>query len=480
MNETLNEIDSGRLAGLITTRRWFGHKDRALEGIEVLDQGVLDEGPPALVLALVRTRFAGGESAIYNLLLLVDADGTYRDAVDDPHRAGLLGSLMAHGDAMKGSHGVFEFNGAGLDPMAPPGSESVRVMGTEQSNTSLVLDEKVVLKLFRRVEPGPNPDIELNRMLTSEGYEHTPAEVGDITYTGTLEGEDICFDLAIAQTLATDASDGWEHVLAMLTDLYAGAPTPDLSGSALLAAVQERSEPLLAALAELGEATAEMHLALSRDDVDPSFAPEPLDQADVRAVAEGARRRIDALARAGIEAFDSLVPKLRSRIDEASEVTDTGSKTRLHGDYHLGQVLWTPRGWMLLDFEGEPLRPLDERRRKQSPLKDVAGMLRSFGYAATSALFAVTEPGTEEWARGEPWANAWETLAHDAFLQAYLGRSNERHLVPQERADLSLLLELFELDKALYELDYERSHRPAWMRIPLRGLGRIAGREALL
>ncbi|MEA2508637.1 MAG: maltose alpha-D-glucosyltransferase / alpha-amylase, partial [Actinomycetota bacterium] len=160
------------------------------------------------------------------------------------------------------------------------------------------------------------------------------------------------------------------------------------------------------------------------------------------------------------------------------KVTRAGFKTRVHGDYHLGQVLSSTRGWMIIDFEGEPARSLDERREKQSPLRDVAGMLRSLSYAASVSMIERTSFGTDEWNRLQPWADVWEDLARGRFLTAYLRRSHEGKFLPPNRSDLKAMLDAFEIDKALYEIGYERGNRPDWVKIPLHGLARILGPAA--
>jgi maltose alpha-D-glucosyltransferase/alpha-amylase len=172
-------------------------------------------------------------------------------------------------------------------------------------------------------------------------------------------------------------------------------------------------------------------------------------------------------------AIGELKGPVRERLEVLSSIEDAGAKIRVHGDLHLGQVMTTPRGWMILDLEGEPLRPLDERRAKRSALKDVAGMLRSFNYVAVAALFARGEPGSERWNELEPWARCWEQLARERFLNGYLTRAHEGRFLPPERDDLGMLLGAFELEKAFYELAYETGHRPHWVRIPLHGIRRI-------
>ena len=459
-------IDLQGLRSYLSEQRWFGYKGEELGHIDLVDEVILSDGPPALVIAIVSLSVAG-QRLYYQLPLLVEPDGSTRDAATDPQRLKLFGELMAHGDSVKGSKGVFHFGGPGLDPLAPPpGSDSVRVMGAEQSNTSIVLDQ-VILKFFRRLEIGTNPDLELNRRLTSEGFEHVPAQVGEITYDTTFDGDEAGIDLAIAQQYLADGTDAWEHMLQRVAALYDEVDPADANEDQRFL-VEERAGDLLDAIAELGDVVASMHVALARDESDPDLAPEPMTREDVTDL-------IDAIVSAArkSEAVADIRERIIARAEALRDVEDLGARTRVHGDLHLGQVLSTSRGWMILDFEGEPLRSLEERRAKRSPLKDVAGMLRSFNYAAIAALFERAEPGSDGWARLEPWARCWESLARERFLAGYQTRAHEGRFVPASRESFAAMLDAFELEKALYELAYEEGHRPDWVRIPLYGITRI-------
>lgn len=460
--------DAQRLIERLGDQRWFGFKGKAITGAELIDEAIVDDGPPALVIALVGV---GVEErrVLYQMPLLVEEDGSSRDATEDPQRMRLFGELMAHGDSIKGSSGVFQFGGPGLDPMAPaPGHSSIRIIQSEQSNTSVVYDESVILKLFRKLDIGPNPDLELNRLLTSEGFDHIPAQVGEITYEGELDGAETTIDLGIAQQLVSDSSEGWTYVLGELHRFYSEIDPADVPEDRVFL-TEERAKEVLDVLGELGDVTASLHVALSRDESDPHLVPEPMATLDLEELVDRIQAwltDVPAAALKGVARLLKAVPGLE----------DAGAKTRVHGDFHLGQVLLTGRGWMILDFEGEPLRPLEERRAKLSPLKDVAGMLRSLNYAAVAALFDRAEPGSEEWARLEPWADVWEELARDRFLSSYLGRAHEGRFLPADRDALATLLNALEIEKALYELAYERGHRPHWVRIPERGMVRISER----
>lgn len=458
-------------------KRWFGGGDRSVESVEVVDEAVIEDGPPALVTALADVRFEGGERFLYHLSLIVEEDGSCRDAFEDVDRLRVLGNLMAHGTSIKGERGTFHYGGPGLDPMSPPGSSSAWPIGAEQSNSSLVLDDDVIIKLFRRVEAGPNPDLEVNRMLTSEGFPFVPAQVGEISYEADPDAAEESIDLGIAQRFVRDAEEGWTHLLGHIRSLYDEIHDQDVAEDLRLL-TEERSARSFRLIDDLGHTTASMHVALAREDTEPDFAPEPVEDHDLTVWADevlgalrGAVRSRDYGLGRVEEAITERIGQLRLLVPEL-----LGSKIRIHGDYHLGQVLRAPREWLVIDFEGEPLRSLEQRREKQSPLKDVAGMLRSLSYVVTAVLFERAQPDQPEWGRLAPWADMWEDLARERFLAAYLATSHEGHFLPADRDVLATVLDIFEIDKALYELRYERAHRPDWARIPQRGIERVVAR----
>lgn len=469
-------IDLEDLARTLPERRWFGAKHRTIESVAVVDE-VAREGDPTIVLALVKVAFTDGDSDIYHLPLL-RRDGGHIDAFDDVERLRVLGDLFAHGVSLHGTNGTFHFSGAGLNPLDPPGQRSIRALGTEQSNSSFVLDEEVIVKVFRRIENGSNPDIELNRLLTAQDCDFVPLHLGDLYYEGTLGDEEVSFDLAIAQQFVADGRDGWGHVLDEVRNVYDAIHPEDVKEDIRLL-IEDRGSNLLTQIEDLGAATAAMHVALSREEEDVAFHPEPMDDSDLKELVVGATHRLRRQIEDGVEELVDLESAISHKLEELLALTDPGAKIRIHGDYHLAQVLWTQRGWKILDFEGEPARPLEERNEKQSPLKDTAGMLRSFGYAALTVLFERAEPGTDEWRRLQPWADTWEQVARERFLSAYLGKSHEGRFLPSDRDELFSLIHFFEIDKALYEVGYERAHRPEWMRIPLRGIARLIDREGI-
>lgn len=466
------QVDS--LAAMLPLKRWFGAKERVITSVSVIDDTDLDDGPPPLTAALVRIDFADGGSDVYNLLLIAATGAELQDPFEkDSDRLKALGRHMAHGSTLRGRQGSFRFSGAGLDPLSEPGRSSIRSVSSEQSNSSVIFDEEIIMKVLRRVEPGPNPELELARLLTGEGFDNIPAQVGELRYEpDETDSEEDFYDLGIAQHFLRDARDGWQETLTHLDQLFEQASMLDPQD--LRNDVEEGAAEILEGIDQLGDVTAALHVMLARDGLDIKFSAEPIDSADLKQWAERARDSLER-ARSGGD-MEGLVAGVTRIIELLPSVPNPGGKTRIHGDYHLGQTMLTERGWMILDFEGEPARSLQDRRSKDSPLRDVAGMLRSFSYAATAALFKRAEPGSPEWDGLKPVAEAWEDLAREHFLRAYLRTSHEGEFLPDEEST-GIMLNVLEVDKALYELAYERGHRPAWARIPLEGIRHAIKRE---
>jgi len=381
-----------------------------------------------------------------------------------------------------------------------------RTGSAEQSNTSILYDQKLILKLFRRLQSGENPDTEIGRFLTEAAHFPRIAPfLGEIR--GSRAGEQTPDNekttLAMLQGLVENECDGWQFTLDELAHYYEGVvtcpvPDPDALGTVASflddpasaktpALAREHAGLYLDAAALLGRRTGEMHLALATPTDNPAFAAEPVTPealaADAARIDAQITRTLDALKRAFTTLPDELTTDsaaliLSRRIElfarahalTKSSAADSGQRIRIHGDYHLGQVLRARGDYVLLDFEGEPARSLAERRAKQSPLKDVAGMLRSFSYAAFSALdhFTQRHPNTAK--SLEPWAQLWQNAVSTEFLTAWRTTMGANpHLTPQPR-QAHLLLNAYLLEKALYELLYELNNRPTWVRIPLAGI----------
>ncbi|MGH9308529.1 MAG: putative maltokinase, partial [Vicinamibacterales bacterium] len=389
------------------------------------------------------------------------------------------------------------------------GADELRVgrLSAVQSNTSLVYGDRLILKLFRRLQPGINPDYEIGRQLTEEiHFPRVPAVAGAIEYRVVAEQPST---IAMMQQLVESQADGWSHAtdeVGRFFENVEGRPAPavpqpstfaELTDMTPAAGVRDIVSGYYGVAETLGRRTAEVHLALASDSSNPAFAPEPLSKDDLATVsrdaAAQARAAFDALralTSADAQAGTSKVPvdvaariqsllaqetPLLQRIKSVAALDLSASKIRVHGDYHLGQVLWAEGDFYILDFEGEPARPIAQRRHKQSPLKDVAGMLRSFSYAAYAGLFAhvATRPGQFE--QLEPWARNWQAWASAAFLRGYFAAAGMAMFIPSAPSQREALLELFLLDKALYELNYELNNRPDWLRIPLEGILDILG-----
>ncbi len=340
----------------------------------------------------------------------------------------------------------------------------MRPLGAEQSNTSLVYDDAMILKVFRRLTEGHNPEVEVIETLAKVGFTSVPEPLG------SWRKDDV--DLAFLQRFLAGATDGWNMALTSLRELFAeytiGAQPPpgDILGGG--AAVPfEATDPAeargdFAAEAErIGEVTAEMHLALAR-----GFGFTKVKGADWADVMEDMVDRVLG-AGAGSAPDGVLRDGARRIIARLREIPDPGPAIRVHGDYHLGQVLRTDAGWYVLDFEGEPARPLEERRRPSSPLKDVAGMLRSFHYAPAVARRERDEEALED------LAAAWEQRNRRAFLRGYLRTVEPGAILPPDPECVDVVLAAFELEKAVYELGYERAYRPDWEHIPLAALRRL-------
>jgi trehalose synthase-fused probable maltokinase len=305
--------------------------------------------------------------------------------------------------------------------------------------------------------------------------------------------------IAVLQEFVPSQADGWSYALDELRRYFdqvdgLGPPDPawlgarkafDLVEVPVPGGVCDLAMAYIDSARVLGRRTAELHIALSQDTSSEAFAPQPFTRADSEAVAAGAaaaaRRDVELLQRNLITLAPEVVDDARfliARIDgllaqlqTAREKLDlTTAAIRIHGDYHLGQVLWSEGDYYLLDFEGEPARPLQARRRKQSPLKDVAGMVRSFSYASYAALFARTANRVSEVERLEPWARVWHLWSGASFLKGYFETAGDAPFVPSDPVQRASLLDLFLLDKAFYELQYELNNRPEWVRIPLTGI----------
>ncbi|MBV9170359.1 MAG: hypothetical protein JOZ81_09780 [Chloroflexi bacterium] len=408
--------------------RWFGGKSRTIASTRVADSGMLASDAP---FYLLEVSYADAAPETYVVAHRLE-DPAVAHAVLAQFRGSTVGT----------ERGRLEFRPTHvLDTTRRDELDPARMMSGEQSNTSIRFGNALILKLFRRLQFGPNPDVEIGWFLTEHtSFEGTPPVAGSLTYTSADGCE---ASLALLQRFERNHGDAWTTMLRRLQSVLEGA----------------NSNESLEAVRRLGATTAELHLALATPTPDAAFTAEAVSAADVEAwyaaIQEEVRITANALRQHGTEVD---MPALLQRAAGVRSLENT-VKTRHHGDYHLGQVLERDDGsYVIIDFEGEPSRPLSQRREKRSPLRDVAGMLRSFDYARMAALRAgdMYHPGRAARATG------WYADARGAFLGAYLPTA--QRLLP---ADVGPALAALELEKAAYEVMYELNNRPAWLPIPL-------------
>jgi trehalose synthase-fused probable maltokinase len=430
-----------QLRDWLREQRWFAAKDQGLIGVEVVEQAPLVDG---MTLALVQAQLAGAAHELYQLLLNTDGGLDGFDVLAKPACAHALLAEIESGGELQGRHGRFFFRRArGDGAVASVGpDEPVRPMGAEQSNSSVVFGERLALKVYRRLEPGINPELEMLRFLTAHGYPNIAPLHGWFEY----EGEALAATLGVTQRYLAGGTDGWQLALEQ---------------------IPHQPARFLAHLGALGEATARLHTALASDTEDPAFSPRDPSSEFLNILRATLDDQLERLfghlpEDPGLAPLAGLEQGVRECIRIPNQGPIGGKSIRIHGDYHLGQTLHTQAGWTLLDFEGEPARPLNGRRQKRSPLRDVAGMLRSFSYANWAVKLKLgLEPPTD-----------FEVSARSAFLEAYLD-SVDRTLLPTSQQNTLNLLATFELEKALYELQYELANRPDWVAIPVAGILRL-------
>ena len=452
----LSFLDETALHDWVVAQRWFGSKAREVTHIDIAEAVALRSETPMLVLALVEARFGEGTHETYQVPLglrpagegwtdrvILEAGGwTVYDALADPAHGRELLHRMRQGDDVALEEGTLRFRWAENAAAGAAGTVEVRPVGVEQSNSSVVFGEELILKAFRRVEPGVNPELELLRFLSQRGFPH----IAPLAGWYEVEGRLVDATLGILQEYLAGARDGWELALDGL------AEDPDA---------------LLDRLRSLGMVTGELHAALGSEPSDPAFASDEPSFESLALLTADIDEQIERLF-VELPETEPLEPVLgrgqdvREKLQMLSHIGSGGRVIRTHGDYHLGQTMLSDRGWVILDFEGEPARPLPERRLKRSPLRDVAGMLRSFSYAAAGAHLL----------RGAAPPEDWEDRARVTFLEGYRETVDAALLPPGQQAT-DQLLAVFELEKAIYELRYELNNRPDWVSIPVAGILRL-------
>lgn len=455
------------LLGQLQRQRWFAAKGRSPTGAALVDRALLERASPPVALELVEVTFAAGPPETY---VLVRSGDPGVDALGDPRVARAFLRHLYDGTRLPSEHGgTFAFWGNDvLHGLSLARVTSPRLLGAEQSNTSIRYGDSLLLKLFRRVLPGRHPEVEVGQFLTDRtSFRDMPLLAGTLNYRAP-DGA-VCA-LGVLQSWVPNDGDGWAGTLARLEGVLAGG-----SQRAAVAPVER-----------LAEVVGGLHIALASDPRSPAFAPEPITapvaeawEAEIRAELEraaGALERVDLAGLlpdglpAGVAALD--LPRLLERAAGVRALLGS-LMIRHHGDLHLGQVLerHDPDGevsYNVIDFEGEPAKPLTLRRERRSPLRDVAGVLRSLDYARHAALRA-GDPGN---AGRRERADAWHAAARGAFTRVYVRSIHQRNarLLPGDEAAVHRALDALEVEKAAYEVLYELNNRPDWLPIPLAAL----------
>jgi trehalose synthase-fused probable maltokinase len=498
-----------RLASYITPRRWFRSKTRALVAASLEHVLALPVDGADVALAVVRLRYVEGEDDEYLLpLTWVRGDAGEHLAQTRPHL--VVGSVDVEGEprprwlvdalgerralegwlALVAGEATVRIPGACLTFRSVAGAGDTRgaldtaalpsPVEAEQSNTSVVFGGECILKVVRKLENGASPDLEMGECLTRAGYPHTPSLLAAIELERPSREP---ATVGVVHAFVPNEGDAWSFALATIARaaVAADADRPlrraivDAGGDAAAVAVATS----VAFVPPLATRIAEMHAALASATSDSRFSPEPIEESERRALGLVVEQSLSAawslVEERGARLSTEALERLRSLREREAAYRETIArfvqggfrcmKTRVHGDLHLGQVLVSGDGFVLIDFEGEPARPLAERKAKRSPMVDVAGMLRSLHYASVAAVR--DEPHADA---ARAFARGWHREARQAFLRAYDEASVARSVLPDETEARSILRRFYLLEKCVYELHYELNNRPDWVAIPLLGL----------
>ena len=497
-------IEDEALPQYIAKRRWFGLKDQVIKNARIMNVAKIGDEPHEILLSEIEVKTTGAttrwllplgilwedesSAALPTRLALARVrrgrkTGLLTDAFALPDFAHHVVAALAGGKEVRSGDGIIQFRPTetGRVKLANVPETDVHWLAAEQSNSSLTIGDTAMLKIFRRLSPGQHPETEMNRYLTAQGFIHAPSLVGDVV---RVAPDGTPTTLAIALEFVRNEGDAWAWMLDHLNralDAHSPAAAAENSGADLFADCD-------AVIAAIGRRLGEMHAILARETSEAAFAPEVANTSDAANWAKNTEDRIQKAfgAIAQLQTWErdkdrERAQKLLSqRASIAAAVRNLASsaagtvKTRIHGDFHLGQVLVASGDAFIIDFEGEPAASIAERRAKTSPLRDVAGLLRSIDYAAATMMDrnAVGAVPMDETQRDE-LISQFRSRGSTAFLSAYWKSAGAQN-GPAERA----LLGLFLIEKAAYEVDYEAANRPTWMRVPIAGLARLAARIA--
>ena len=517
-----------RLPDVLKARRWFSGKARAIQSVRIVESVNIPARSSAVVLLFIRVEYVDGAPEMYTFPLTAAFDeqaaqiqqdlpgtivttlkvrmnereqtGVLYDALWNPDFSKTLLFAIGQGDRFTGETGTLIASSTQAYGKLISGEAALEpaVMKAEQSNTSVAYGDRLLLKVYRRVENGINPDLEIGRILTTMNVPHSPPVAGSIEYIRP-NGETVT--VAILQGFVQNQGDAWKYTLEAFDrylvrcraqptgreyELILNEPLLEMVQKAIPTFARELIGSYLDSASRIGQRTAELHVALANVQDNPDFTPEPFSL-------EYRRSRYESMCRLASQTCSLLKGRLndmplqteeearrvvsdelriQDRFRAFLELETRALRTRCHGDYHLGQVLWTGQDFLISDFEGEPARPLSERRMKHTPIVDVAGMLRSFYYAPYAALSRQQSDllAEDTGARFEPWIRFWYGWVSVVFLKAYLGIAERASFWPGSQAEFQVLLDAHLLEKAVYEIGYELNNRPDWVRIPVRGV----------
>lgn len=513
------------LPAYVAQRRWFRAKTRSIEKVDVEDVLAVPEAESYILV--IRLHYTDGESDNYVLTLApsksetaarsqdaplakyrteTGTEGELHEALSRPELRAALLSAVASSSVFAGRHGdlvaiqtsAFRSRTKGKDNEKDLHKIDSFVSRAEQSNTSIIYGDRFILKLFRKIEPGINPDLEIGEFLTERHFVNTPAVLGKLEYR-SKDGSAV-YSAGILQDFVRNEGDAWKYTLDLLSGyfdraLVQGDKAPELPTDHPLELIDHALPPdakplfggYLHSAFVLGQRTAEMHATLADENGGADFAPEPFTSEDGKKLYEEMigqaditfgllRRKQAALTEVAADNAKQVL-RMEHRVTESFSVLRDqpidAMRIRFHGDYHLGQVLYTGSDFMIIDFEGEPARPLIERRAKTLAMRDVAGMIRSFQYAAYAALFGQVSgvPTKPEMTNAvESWARFWTAWISATYLKGYFETAGKAQFVPGNPEERHRVFDAFLLQKALYEVAYELNNRPDWVRIPLRGI----------
>ncbi|MGN6566836.1 MAG: maltose alpha-D-glucosyltransferase [Flavipsychrobacter sp.] len=526
--QTKELMESAILPNYLSKMRWFGGKARVIQGMRIVGQSKVVTADINILVLLIEVSYNSELPEIYQLpvtyapdtlaanirenyprsvicnIKIGDITGVLYDALfSETFQQEIIKQMSSNAkiDATDNDEIVFTGNKFLRQYLKEKDKVKSRILAAEQSNTSIVYDNTFFLKLYRKVDKSINPDVEITKFLTEKAkFTHIPAYVGNIEW----DSQNGTMVLGMMQEMVDNNTDGWSYMLdrlssfneKILADQKMHAAAADVKNAQVKPITYDDlsteikvllETPVTERVQQLGERTAEMHMALASGKDDPAFKPEPFSLHYQRSLFSSFQSLVRKTYQTLTKTMSKLPDDVRQEAEEVLKMRDEVLlrlkavykkkfdvlKIRVHGDYHLGQTLFTGKDILIIDFEGEPAKTYSERRLKRSALRDVAGMIRSFHYVAYGSLFLNNSLHKEDIKKLVPYVEQWQHYMSGLYLQSYLHKVDGALLVPEDKEDLHVLLQTYILEKAIYELNYELNNRPDWVIIPLRGIKAI-------